>query len=148
MTGHSGRGPLPGQFGNQTKVGTTHSRQASPEKKAYSKAVRELFDAKHEDRFPQEWGPRPGWTNAQELVERHFVLALAGSEQHAKLLIDRAEGRVPMAPEDRESQEKQAASLGAGMTALQQLQLALGLIREVPITVEAIDLPALPAKGE
>lgn len=103
--------------------------------KLYSQAVRHLLATSLSQLVPDGWpADRKDWTHAQELAERHMALALSGDTDTAQMLISRAEGKVPMAPEDRASGEEQARLLG-GDTALNSLRLALGMQRVMDVQV-------------
>ena len=103
--------------------------------KPYSRAVRELLDAK-EQSTPEGW-TQP-FTEAQALAMIHVSMAKAGDRQIGLMVIDRAEGKVPQAEEDREA----AIKSGVGVKMLAEL---LGIDMSIPvIDVTPEEEPCLP----
>jgi hypothetical protein len=82
--------------------------------KPYSRAVRELLDAP-EGTNPPTWGEK--LTEAQALAMVHISMARSGNVQIGMVIIDRAEGKVPQAAEDRDAVLK----AGAGVRMLADL---------------------------
>lgn len=89
--------------------------------KPYSRAVRELLDAK-EGSVPQNWD-QENLSEAQSLAMVHISMAKAGNVQVGMMVVDRAEGKVPQAAEDRDAQIK----AGTGIKLLAEL-LGLELV--------------------
>jgi hypothetical protein len=114
-------------------------------RKAYTDAVRQLLDTPVDQVHPDGWPEkRKDWTNAQELAERHLVMARSGDMAVAHLIIERAEGKLPTAPEDREGMVGALGALVSGMTALNRLRMALGMpTEEEPLDAEIV-LPEHP----
>lgn len=120
------------QNGNQAAAGVKdrgwEQRRAN---KDYTDAVRELFAKPVDLLVPENWPKDPKqWTEAQDLALRHLSLAKAGSLEIGTMMIERAEGKVPRAPEDREADAANAGKLLAGMNALtgiNALKMALGM---------------------
>lgn len=102
--------------------------------KPYSRAVRELMDAK-EGGLPEGWD-HTRLTEAQVLAMTHFAQAKGGNVQVGMMIVDRAEGKVPQAAEDRE------AALAAG-TGIKMLAELLGL-RDLGNVQDAEIVPQLP----
>ncbi len=132
------------EAGNRAAAGV-HNRGDKQRWRAYSDAVRQLLDAPSN---PPGWDPDPkNWTTAQRMAENHVLLARGGDMEAAKMVIDRSEGKVPMAPEDREAAQGAAAlDAFAGAAALNALRTALGMRPVVDVT--PVEKPALPAKGK
>lgn len=85
--------------------------------KPYSNAVRELLDAPEGSTQPQWTENGRKYSEAQALAMVHLSLARAGNVQVGLMLIDRAEGKVPQAAEDREA----AIKAGGGIKLLADL---------------------------
>lgn len=98
----------------------------------YSKALRELLDAK-EGTNPLTWD-RDNLTEAQALAMVHISQAKSGNVQVGMMVVDRAEGKVPQAAEDREA----AMKAGTGIRMLADL---LGIS---PSLGDAIDTVIVP----
>jgi len=106
--------------------------------KPYSKAVRELLDAPAGEN-PSHWPDKR--TEAQELAMVHCAMARAGNVQVGMMIVDRAEGKVPQAAEDRDAVMK----AGAGVRLLADL---LG-VNIVDVTdAEIVPQGSLEAKPE
>lgn len=71
-----------------------------PKTAMFSRAVRELLDAN--GGLPEGWDAKK-LTGAQDLAMRTLDLARSGSAPHLTIIVDRAEGKAPIAPEDREA---------------------------------------------
>lgn len=98
--------------------------------KPYSKAVRELLGAL-EGGLPEGWD-HAKLTEAQSLAMVHMAQAKGGNVQIGMVIIDRAEGKVPQAAEDREA----AIKAGEGVAALASL---LGIDMRKVIDTEVIE---------
>ena len=120
--------------------------------KEYSRAVRELFGLA-EGVYPDTWpADRKQWSRAQKMADKHYELSKAGTPESggwARLLIERAEGRVPHAPEDRDAMLRKAGmeaeSRADGLSAL---LAALGMKRDAIDSEVVIDTPALRDKND
>lgn len=140
MTTRSNKGDF--QPGNRAAAGH-HNRGNTRLGKPYSDAAREWLASRYGEGkdLPTGWPEdRREWTEAQYLIERHGMMARAGDIDMTKWLVERAEGKSAMAPEDRAA-IKGAASmqLFGGVAALAALQMALGLRSPVdPVESEVI----------
>jgi hypothetical protein len=93
--------------------------------KPYSRAVRELLDAP-EGGIPESWDPDPKKrTEAQRLAMVHMAMAASGNVQIGMIVIDRAEGKVPQAAEDREAVIKagEGVKMLAGLLGIDMLKV-------------------------
>lgn len=91
------------------------SSEKVPTSKPYSKALRELLETR-EGGMPDHW-VREDLTEAQALAMIHLSIAKSGNDKMGLQVIDRAEGKVPQAVEDREAQLK----AGTGLKLLAEL---------------------------
>ena len=115
----------PKKQGPRDEHGRYLKRERVQSSKPYSRAVRELLEAK-ETSIPLNWD-KENLTEAQALAMVHMSQAKSGNVQVGLMIIDRAEGKVPQAAEDREA----AIKAGTGIKLLAEL---LGLP-----TVDVID---------
>lgn len=135
---------MPNEFkpGNRMAAGY-HNRGDRTIGKPYSDAAREFLSMVWGDgkTAPEAWGERSGWSAAQVLVERQAMIAMAGSLDTTKWLVERAEGKSAMAPEDRAAVKgAAAANLLGGMAALNALRMAVGL----PQPIDPLDSEEVP----
>lgn len=119
----------------QNPDGRFISRTGLRKSDAYSKAIRELFETK-EKGMPTGWDPQQ-LTEAQALAMRHLAMAKAGHPLIGTMIVDRAEGKVAIAAEDRE-----ALAAGSGLRLLAEV-LGLRPAGETVVTVHQVEEPAL-----
>lgn len=122
--------PPEAQFQPGNLAAKGHGKARFP--KPYSEAAFQYLTMRNGQAVPDGWpADRKEWTIAQVLVERHASLAMAGSQEMTEWLVERAEGKTPMAPEDREAKAKAdgaaAALLLGGMSAIGALRQLLKL---------------------
>jgi hypothetical protein len=97
--------------------------------KPYSTAVRQLMISR-EGGLPEGWD-HANLTEAQSLAMVHMSQAKGGNVQVGLMLVDRAEGKVPQAAEDREATLK----AGEGVRALASL-LGIDMLKVIDVEVE------------
>jgi hypothetical protein len=97
--------------------------------KPYSTAVRQLM-VNREGGLPEGWD-HENLTEAQSLAMVHMAQAKGGNVQVGLMLVDRAEGKVPQAAEDREATLK----AGEGVRALASL-LGIDMLKVIDVEVE------------
>jgi hypothetical protein len=110
-----------------------------PKSRPYSRALRELLDAP-EGKNPDHW-TQP-LTEAQRLAMVHLSMARAGDPKIGPMVIERAEGKIPMPAED-----KQGAVIGGqGVSRLLEL---LGIqVLDVKIEPELIEGQDIEESGD
>lgn len=119
----------PKQQQPRNEYGKFIKRERLQSSKPYSNAIRDLFDTPEGEK-PEGWGS--SLTEAQALAMVHISMARAGNVQVGMMIVDRAEGKVPQAAEDREA----AVKAGEGIKILADL---LGIDVRKFTDVEVID---------